>query len=172
MCPIPFTSPGPSAVTLESLATTSNPFSFTLNMATEFFDEAYRSPSALDGKFFPIGLVGVLIDTDMIFLIELDDISLDDISPGNISLDNISPDDVSFDRESGINEVSDSDFSRDSDDDDGLYYRRTSIDDERDLENVSFGDDEQVDVASESYSWKIDHSKGEHKLKGIDTLNV
>lgn len=141
-------------------------------MATEFFDEAYRSPSALDGKFFPIGLVGVLIDTDMIFLIELDDISLDDISPGNISLDNISPDDVSFDRESGINEVSDSDFSRDSDDDDGLYYRRTSIDDERDLENVSFGDDEQVDVASESYSWKIDHSKGEHKLKGIDTLNV
>ena len=141
-------------------------------MATEFFDEAYRSPSALDGKFFPIGLVGVLIDTDMIFLIELDDISLDDISPGNISLDNISPDDVSFDRESGINEVSDSDFSRDSDDDDGLYYRRTSIDDERDLENVSFGDDEQVDVASESYSWKIDHSKGEHKLKGIDPLNV
>jgi hypothetical protein len=146
-------------------------------MATEFFDEAYRSPSALDGKFFPIGLVGVLIDTDMIFLIELDDNSLDDISLDdgsldNISLDNISPDNVSLDRESGINEVSDSDFSRDSDDDDGLYYRRTSIDDERDLENVSFGDDEQVDVASESYSWKIDHSKGEHKLKGIDPLSI
>jgi hypothetical protein len=92
----------------------------------------------------------------MIFSIELNDNSLDD---------------VSLDRELGIDEVSDSDFDRDSDNDDGLHYRR-SIDDERDLENVSFGDDEQVDVASESYSWKIDHSKGEHKLKGIDPLNI
>jgi hypothetical protein len=102
----------------------------------------------------------------MIFSIELNDNLLDDILH-----DDISPDDVSLDRESGINEVSDSDFDRDLDNDDGLHYRR-SIDDERDLENISFGDDEQVDVASESYSWKIDHSKGEHKLKGIDPLNL
>ena len=46
-----------------------------------------------------------------------------------------------------------------------------AIDDEQDPESGSFGDDEQVDVACESYSWKIDHSKGEHKLKGIDRLN-
>lgn len=98
----------------------------------------------------------------MIFLIDLDDNSLSDILS----------DDISLNRESGINEVSDNDFDRDSDNDDGLYDRRTSTVDEQDLENVSFGDDEQVDVASKSYSWKIDHSKGEHKLKGIDPLKA
>jgi hypothetical protein len=40
-------------------------------MATKHFDEAYRSPSALNGKFFleayRLITVRVLIDTDMIF---------------------------------------------------------------------------------------------------------
>jgi hypothetical protein len=30
----------------------------------------------------------------------------------------------------------------------------------------SFGDEEQVLVASDQYSWKIDHAKGDHKFKG------
>lgn len=71
MFPIHFTSLGLLAATLESLATTSNIFSFTSNMATKHFDEAYRSPSALNGKFFleayRLITVRVLIDTDMIF---------------------------------------------------------------------------------------------------------
>ena len=126
-------------------------------MATKFFNKVYYSPSTLDGKFFPIGLVGVLIDTNMIFLIKLnnnllDNILLDDGLLDNILLDNISPDNVSLNRESGINKVSNSDFSRDLNNDDSLYYRRTSIDNKQDLENISFSNNKQVDIASKLYS--------------------
>ena len=31
----------------------------------------------------------------------------------------------------------------------------------------SFGDEEEVTVAADQYSWKIDHSRGDHKFKGI-----
>jgi hypothetical protein len=32
-----------------------------------------------------------------------------------------------------------------------------------------YGDEEEVDVAADSYTWKIDHSKGDHKLHGEST---
>lgn len=35
-----------------------------------------------------------------------------------------------------------------------------------DWDEGSFGDDEQVAVASDLYSWKIDHARGDHKLQG------
>ena len=34
------------------------------------------------------------------------------------------------------------------------------------VDDGSFGDNEQVNVAADSYTWKIDHSKGHHKLRG------
>ena len=78
----------------------------------------------------------------MIFLIDLDDNSLSDILSDNISLN----------RELGINKVSDNDFNRDLDNNNGLYNRRISIVDKQDLKNVSFGDNKQVDVVSKLYS--------------------
>ena len=133
MYPIPFTLLGLLVVTLKSLVTTSNSFSFTLNMATEFFNKVYYLPSIFNGKFFFIGLVRVLIDTNIIFLIKLDNnlldnILLDDGLLNNILLNNILPDNVSLNRELGINKVSNNNFNRDLDNNDSLYYRRTSID--------------------------------------------
>lgn len=63
----------------------------------------------------------------------------------------------------------------DSGDDDGLYgnVSPSSFGDDRsegslgdDRSEGSFGDEEQVIVAADQYSWKIDHSKGDHKFKG------
>jgi len=39
--------------------------------------------------------------------------------------------------------------------------------DEQELEEGGFGDEEEVHVASDSHKWKIDHTKGEHKLAGV-----
>lgn len=36
-------------------------------------------------------------------------------------------------------------------------------------EDGNFGDDELVEVAADSYTWKVDHSKGDHKLRGLFT---
>ena len=58
-------------------------------------------------------------------------------------------------------------------DEDGTYQRPAGEivpGGEDDAENGSFGDEEQVVVASDLYSWKVDHSKGEHKLKGEGLL--
>jgi hypothetical protein len=35
-----------------------------------------------------------------------------------------------------------------------------------------YGDEEEVDVAADSYTWRIDHSKGDHKLHGESTRHV
>jgi hypothetical protein len=35
-----------------------------------------------------------------------------------------------------------------------------------DCSEGGFGDEEHVLVASDQYSWKIDHAKGDHKFKG------
>ena len=109
-------------------------------MATEFFNKVYYSPSTFNSKFFPIGLVGVLIDINMIFLIELDNNSLDDILLNNSLLNNILPNNILLNRELDINKVSNSNPSRDLEDNNGLYYKRTFINNERDLKNISFGD--------------------------------
>ena len=50
------------------------------------------------------------------------------------------------------------------DDEDGLGdYVGHAADD---WEEGSFGDNEQVVVASNYYSWTIDHARGDHKLRG------
>jgi hypothetical protein len=77
---------------------------------------------------------------------------LDNILPGNILLDNILLDDILFNKESGINKISDSDFNRDLDNNDSLYYKRISIDDKQDFKNISFGDNKQVNIAFKLYS--------------------
>ena len=87
----------------------------------KFSDKVYRPPGALNGKFFlqayRLITVRVLIDTNIIFLIDLD----------NNLLSNILSDDISFNRELGINKVSDNNFNRDLDNNNGLYNRRISI---------------------------------------------
>jgi hypothetical protein len=61
----------------------------------------------------------------------------------------------------------DADADTDSDNNDGLYYEDTLSDAGSELEDSGFGnDDDQVIVASDAYSWKINHSKGDHKLRG------
>ena len=67
MFPIPFTLLGLLVVIFKNLVITSNSFFFTLNMAIRFFNKAYYLPSTFNSKFFFIGLVRVLIDTNMIF---------------------------------------------------------------------------------------------------------
>ena len=59
-------------------------------------------------------------------------------------------------------------FSSDDEDDDGLGAdhslpsSRFEVDDDG-----GFGDEEEeVDVAVDAYSWKIDHSNGHHRLRG------
>jgi hypothetical protein len=62
---------------------------------------------------------------------------------------------------------SDDSIDDDSGDDDGLYGD-ASLDGLGDnCSEGSFGDEEHVVVAADQYSWKIDHSKGDHKFKGV-----
>lgn len=51
-------------------------------------------------------------------------------------------------------------------DEDGLHNVIAPRRSEDDCSEDGFGDDEQVIVASDQYSWKIDHAKGDHKFKG------
>lgn len=45
---------------------------------------------------------------------------------------------------------------------------------ERELasEEDSFGDEEQVSVGSEQFSWKINHAKGDFKLNGMENKTL
>lgn len=53
----------------------------------------------------------------------------------------------------------------DSENDDlGLNSEVTNSYDKQD--DGEFGDDEQVDIASDSYKWKIDHTEGEYRFAG------
>jgi hypothetical protein len=55
-----------------------------------------------------------------------------------------------------------------SDDEDGLddtIALQHEVDHHED--EGSFGDVEQVVVAADQYSWKIDHARGDHKMKGM-----
>lgn len=54
-----------------------------------------------------------------------------------------------------------------SGDDDGLYGDVSPGRLGDDCSEGSFGDEEQVVVAADQYSWKIDHAKGDHKFKGV-----
>ena len=49
-------------------------------------------------------------------------------------------------------------------DDDGVFSEAVQNSD--DDEDTGFGDGEHVEIASRQYQWKVDHSKGEHKLRG------
>ena len=62
------------------------------------------------------------------------------------------------------NRVSESCYGDESDEDG--TYQGMILENESEGENDGFGNDEQVVVASDSYRWKINHSKGDHKLKG------
>lgn len=53
-----------------------------------------------------------------------------------------------------------------SDDEDGLDDADAVHYLEDDDHEGSFGDSEQVAVASDQYSWKINHARGDHKFKG------
>lgn len=53
-----------------------------------------------------------------------------------------------------------------SDDEDGLDDADAVHHLEDDDYQGSFGDSEQVAVASDQYSWKINHARGDHKFKG------
>ena len=62
---------------------------------------------------------------------------------------------------------SDDSIDDDSGDDDGLYGD-ASLDGLGDnCSEGSFGDEEHVVVAADYYLWKIDHSKGDYKFKGV-----
>ena len=66
-----------------------------------------------------------------------------------------------------INEQqSDGGLDEGSGDDDGLYDDASACEIRDDASESTFGDEEHVLVASDQYSWKIDHAKGDHKLKG------
>jgi hypothetical protein len=62
----------------------------------------------------------------------------------------------------------DFDLLSESDGEDGLFYEKEALSSAHEpVEDDGFyNDDDQVVVASDAYSWKIDHSKGDHKLKG------
>jgi hypothetical protein len=61
---------------------------------------------------------------------------------------------------------SDSSFDEGSADDDGHHDNAFLGELRDDCSEGSFGDGEHVFVASDQFSWKIDHAKGDHKLKG------
>jgi hypothetical protein len=67
----------------------------------------------------------------------------------------------------GADSGDDDSLDADSGDDDGLYSDASPGGPRDDCSEGSFGDEEQVVVAADQYLWKIDHSKGDHKLKGV-----
>ena len=102
-------------------------------MATEFFNKVYYLLNTLNSKFFPISLVRVLINTNIIFLIKfnnnlLNNILFNNSLFNNILLNNILPDNISLNRELDINKISNSNFSKDLNNNNGLYYKRIFID--------------------------------------------
>ena len=54
-----------------------------------------------------------------------------------------------------------------SGDDDGLYGDASPGELEDENSESGFGSEEEVVVATEQYSWKINHAAGDHKLKGM-----
>lgn len=56
-------------------------------------------------------------------------------------------------------------LSDDEDDDDGLDADTPVRLSPSEEEDGDFGDEEQVDVAVDAYSWKINHSNGHHRLR-------
>lgn len=61
---------------------------------------------------------------------------------------------------------SDGSFDEGSEDDDGFHDDALSGEPRDDCSEGSFGDEDDVIIASDQYSWKIDHAKGDHKLRG------
>ena len=59
-----------------------------------------------------------------------------------------------------------------SGDEDGLYGDASPGELRDDCSEGSFGDEEQVMVAADQYSWKIYHSKGDHKFKCVLVCSV
>jgi hypothetical protein len=55
----------------------------------------------------------------------------------------------------------DLDYSDSPSEDDSILSTPTEL-----SESGSFGDGEEVDVAVDSYAWRVDHSQGHHKLYG------
>jgi hypothetical protein len=63
--------------------------------------------------------------------------------------------------------LSDDGLDENSGDDDGLYGDTSLGEFEGEISESGFGEGEEVVVASEQYSWKIDHAKGDHKFKRV-----
>jgi hypothetical protein len=85
-----------------------------------------------------------------------------------INSDNLFPDSLTASpaREPILEQNSDSSSHEASDDEDGLDDRVALQHVEDNCNEGSFGDGEQVVVASDQYSWKIEHARGDHKFKG------
>lgn len=65
----------------------------------------------------------------------------------------------------------DDSLSNTSGDDDGLYNNALSNLPRDDYSEDSSEGEEQVMIAEDQYLWKIDHSRGDHRLKGMVTCN-
>ena len=77
--------------------------------------------------------------------------------------------DSSFLDEFDFDEIDARDADSESDNEDGEdgLFNTEAVAEPAIDDDGSFGDEERVDIADDSYSWKIDHTKGEHKLRGI-----
>lgn len=65
--------------------------------------------------------------------------------------------------ESEFDEVKEDEEESNSDHEDGLFDPETEPED--DVDNGSFGDQTSVELGSDAHLWKIDHSRGEHRLR-------
>jgi hypothetical protein len=111
-------------------------------MDTEYFNDAFGAFSPLHG------------DTSFIGPLPIDEFQIGGTgnnSPEREPTLSLSPD-------------IDSDGASDND---GLYDGVAAEDHALEQEDGSFGDDEHVVVGSEQHVWKINHAKGDHRLKGM-----
>ncbi|KAH7335097.1 hypothetical protein BKA66DRAFT_577500 [Pyrenochaeta sp. MPI-SDFR-AT-0127] len=94
------------------------------------------------------------------------------LSPANVS--NLWVDSPPATHEAHAASVQEVDSTSDeaSGDEDGLNDGAALRHLEDDGSEGGFGDEEQVVVASDQYSWKIDHAKGDHKFKAQDFVTA
>jgi hypothetical protein len=112
----------------------------------------YAVPSLLPESQYP----PLEVDDDLFTLLNTDF--------ANEYLQPVTPHISHTEGESGTHETG----VEDSDDDDLAFSIEViDLDNEQELEDRGFGNEEQVHIASDSHKWKIDHSKGEHRLAGM-----
>ncbi|KAF2174792.1 hypothetical protein K469DRAFT_770346 [Zopfia rhizophila CBS 207.26] len=75
-----------------------------------------------------------------------------------------------LEREPTLSQSRDGTSDGESEGEGGSYGKGIPVEYAPECEDGSFGEDNQVMVASEQHSWKIDHAKGDHKLKVQDLI--